>query len=67
MENNVKTWEVTYKHPSTGKLVTAFVYGKTKKEAVKKARDNNTPTQGNSFFWEIVSVEERCLKKEGLA
>lgn len=54
----MKTWKVTYKHPSTEKTVTALVYGKTKKEAVKKARANNTPTQGNSFFWEIVSVEE---------
>lgn len=61
MENNVKTWEVIYKHPFTGKIVKSFVYGKTKKEAVKKAQKINTPTQGNSFYWEIVSIEEHCM------
>lgn len=58
MENDVKTWVVIYKHPTTGETVKGFVYAKTKKEAVKKARKNNTPTQEESFFWEIVSVEE---------
>lgn len=58
MENNVKTWEVTYKNPSTGETVKSFVYGKTKKEAVKKALANNVPTQGKTFFWQIVSLEE---------
>ena len=37
MENNVKTWGVTYKHPFTGETVKSFVYARTKKEAVKKA------------------------------
>jgi hypothetical protein len=58
MENNVKTWEVTYKHPFTGELRKALVYGKSKKEAGKKARENNVPTRGKTFFWEIVSIEE---------
>ena len=58
MENNVKTWEVTYKHPSTGETVKCLVYGKTKKEATKKAWENNVPTRGKTFFWEIVSIEE---------
>ena len=63
MENDVKTWEITYKHPFTGKTAKSFVYARTKKEAVKKARENNTPTRGETFFWEIVSVEE--FKQEG--
>lgn len=61
MENDVKTWIVTYKHPSTGETVNGIEYAKTKKQAVKQARKHNTPTQGNSFFWEIVSVEEQDM------
>ena len=58
MENNIKTWAVTYQHPITGVFVKTFVYAPSKKEAVKQARENNVPTMGKSFFWEIVSVEE---------
>ena len=58
MENNVKTWEVTYKHPFTVETAKTFVHARTKKEAVKKARENNVPARWKTFFWEIVSVEE---------
>lgn len=56
--NNIKSWNVTYKHPFTGKEIKAIVYGETKKQAVKQARANNVPTKGESFYWEIVSIEE---------
>ena len=58
MENNIKTWRVTYQHPITGEIVTALVYAPNKKEAVKQAMENNVPTVGKSFFWRIVEVSE---------
>lgn len=58
MENSVKTWEVVYKHPFMEETIKTLVYGKDKKEAVKKARKNNVPTHNNTLFWEIVSVSE---------
>ena len=58
MNTIIKTWDVTYKHPFTNEIVKAFVYAKDRKEAVKKARNNNIPTHGNTFFYEIVSIEE---------
>lgn len=58
MDTNVKSWEVLYRHPFTGETVKAVVHGETKKQAMKQARENNVPTTGQSFFWEIISVEE---------
>ena len=58
MNTTVKTWNVTYKHPFTNEIVKTVVYAKNRKEAVKKARDNNVPTMGETFFYEIVSIEE---------
>ena len=54
----IKTWNVTYKHPFTNEIVKTVVYAKDQKEAAKKARDNNVPTRGETFFYEIVSIEE---------
>lgn len=56
---SVKTWDVTYKHPITGEKLKTVVFAKNLKEAREKAFADNTPTQGNSFYWEIDSVEER--------
>ena len=58
MENNIKSWNVIYKHPFTGEEVKTIVYGETKKQATKQARANNVPTNVGSFYWEIVSIEE---------
>lgn len=58
MNTIIKTWNVTYKHPFTEEVVNALVFAKNRKEAVKKARENNVPTRGETFFYEIVSVEE---------
>ena len=58
MNTIIKTWNVTYKHPFTNEIVKTLVYAKDRKEAVKKARDNNVPTMGETFFYEIVSIEE---------
>ena len=58
MENNIKTWRVTYQHPITGEVVKALVYAPDKKGAAKQAFENNVPTMGKSYFWKIVSVEE---------
>lgn len=58
MNTIVKVWNVTYKHPFTNETVKTVVYAKNRKEAVKKARDNNVPTMGETFFYEIVSIEE---------
>ena len=58
MENNIKTWRVTYQHPITGEIVKTLVYAPNKKEAGKQAFENNVPTMGRSYFWKIVSVEE---------
>lgn len=61
MNTIIKTWNVTYKHPFTNEIVKSLVYAKDKKEATKKARSNNVPTHGNTFFYEIVSIEELTL------
>lgn len=58
MKNNIRTWEITYKHPSTGETVKAFVYASTEMEARKKAWENNVPTRGESFFWKVISIKE---------
>lgn len=60
MKSEVKTWAVTYKHPFTGKTVNTVVFARNKKEAMKQAMENNVPTRGKSFFWEIVSIKEKC-------
>ena len=62
MGNDIKTWVVTYKHPISGKTVKCIEHAATKRQATQKALGHNTPTEGGSFFWEIVSVEE--LKEE---
>lgn len=57
----IKTWKVTYKHPFTNEIVKGLVYAKDKKEATKKARENNVPTHEKTFYYEIVSIEELTL------
>lgn len=59
MNTIIKTWNVTYKHPFTNKIVKTLVYAKDKKDATRKARENNVPTHGKTFYWEIVSIEEQ--------
>lgn len=59
MENEVKTWTVIYKHPFTGKTVKTVVFSRDKSEAMQQAMKNNVPTRGDSFFWEIESIEEK--------
>ena len=54
----IKSWRVTYRHPSTGEEVQAIVHGETKEQALAQARKENVPTYRGSFFWLIVSVEE---------
>lgn len=61
MENNIKTWEVVYRHPTNGEEKKTVVFATSKKQATKMARENNVPTMGKSFFWEIVSIEEKVL------
>ena len=55
---NIKSWNVIYKHPFTGQELKSIVFAETKKQATKQARANNVPTKGESFYWEIVSIEE---------
>lgn len=59
MEHEVKTWTVIYRHPFNGKTVNTVVFGRDRKEAMKQAMENNVPTRGESFFWEIVSIKEK--------
>ncbi len=56
MENEVRSYRVTYQHPTTDEYVTEIVHGRSLREATAKALENNTPTQGTSFYWKLVSV-----------
>lgn len=54
----IKSWKVTYRHPLTGEEVKAIVHAENRNEAWVKACKDNVPTVRDSFFWQIVSVEE---------
>lgn len=56
MANEVNSYKVTYQHPETEQTVTAIVHGRNLREATAKALQNNTPTQGTSFYWKLVSI-----------
>lgn len=56
MENEVHSYRVTYQHPTTDETVIAIVHGRDLREATAKALQNNTPNQGTSFYWKIVSI-----------
>lgn len=58
MTNNIKSWKITYKHPSTGEEIQAIVPGETKEQARAQAIKDNVPTYRGTFFWKIVSIEE---------
>lgn len=58
MNDVVKSWVVTYRHPISGKTLRGIEHAATKRQATQKAMDHNTPTENGSFFWEIESVEE---------
>ena len=55
---SIKSWKVTYRHPRTNEEVNAIVHAENRNEAWTKACKDNVPTRGDSFFWEIVSIEE---------
>lgn len=58
MENNIKSWKVTYKRGD--QIVKAIVYAATKSEASRKARANGIIKENGRAvdFWEVESVEE---------
>lgn len=58
MNPELKAWKVTYKHPFTNELITAIVYAESESDARKKAIENNVPTYKNSFYFQIVSIDE---------
>ena len=58
MNSKPKWWTVVYKHPFNGNKMKAAVFGRDKGEAMQQAMENNVPTYGNSFFWEIESLME---------
>ena len=55
---SIKSWKVTYKHPSTGEEIRAIVHGETKEQARAQAIKDNVPTYRGSCYWQIVSIEE---------
>ena len=63
MNEIIKTWNVLYKHPLTNEIVKAVVYAKDIGEARKKAIEYNVPTLKNSFYFEIISIEEKENEK----
>lgn len=64
MNDKIKSWVVTYKHPMTGETVKGIEHAETKPEASKKAMAHNTPISPVShFFWVLESVEELTDKE----
>ena len=58
MNDKMKVWNITYKHPKTGEIVRATTYAEDEASARKRAMELNVPTMKESFYWEIVSVVE---------
>lgn len=56
MTNEVHSYKATYRHPETGETVSAIVHGRSLREATAKALQNNVPAIGESFYWELISV-----------
>ena len=58
MENNIKSWKVTYKRGE--QTVKAIVHAATESEAGRQARANGIIKENGRAvdFWDVISVEE---------
>lgn len=59
MSSETKAWDAIYINPFTGQEVKTVVYANSQSEATSIAMDDNVTNEGNSFYWEILTIVER--------
>lgn len=62
MDNNIKSYKVTYRHPYTGAICKTAIFAESKPKAEAMARENSVIKRFGDGkvldIWDVVSVEE---------